>query len=113
MYSVEQIKAIGKERTHESFARLLKIFSSDVPIDIKREAVSSIGRHTDSDKIFDFINREAFNRDNPMELVYQMFRTCLYRSREDERFSQLRQRIIDSYHNENIDKMNAYYNFRQ
>ncbi len=113
MYSVEQIKAIGKERTPESFAKLLEIFDSDVPIDIKREAVSSIGRHTDSDKIFDFISREAFNKDNPMELVYQMFRTCLYRSREDERFSQLRQRIIDSYHNENIDKMNAYYNFRQ
>ena len=113
MYSVEQIKALGKERTPESFTKLLEIFVSNVPIDVKRETVSSIGRHTDNDRIFAFAEREAFNRDNPMEIIYQIFRTCLYKSRDDERFSQLRQKIMDYYHNENIDKMNAYYDFRQ
>ncbi len=113
MYSVEEVKAIGKERTPESFMKLLEIFGSDVPIDVKREAVSSIGRHNDSEKIFAFITREAFNRNNPMELIYQMFRTCLYRSRDDTRFSELRQKIMAFYHNENIEKMNAYYDFRQ
>lgn len=112
MYSVEQVKAIGKERTVESFNRLLEIFDSDVPIDIKREAVSSIGRHSDNNRIYDFVRTEAFNSSNPMELVYQMFRTCLYKSNEDSRFRVLCQQIIEQYHNEVIDKMNAYYEFR-
>ncbi|MBQ7545055.1 MAG: site-specific DNA-methyltransferase [Synergistaceae bacterium] len=113
MYSVEQVKAIGKERTSESFSLLLEIFGSSTDIDIRREAVSSIGRHTDNSRIYDFISREAFKKDNPMELIYQMFRTCLYKSREDERFSHLRRRIIETYHNEVIDKMDSYYMFRQ
>ena len=113
MYSVEQVKSIGKERTPESFSRLLGIFHSDESIDVRREAVSSIGRHSDNDKIFEFISREAFSKNNPMELIYQMFRTCLYKSRDDERFSQLRQKISNYYRNENIDKMSAYYDFRQ
>ena len=113
MYSVEQLKAIGKERTADSFSRLLEIFGSDVPVDIKREAVSSIGRHCDNDKIYDFVTREAFNSSNPMELIYQMFRTCLYKSNEDSRFQVLRQKIIEYYHNEVINKMNTYYEFRQ
>ena len=113
MYSVEQVKAIGKERTSDSFKKLLDIFNSDAPLDIKREAVSSIGRHSDNDKIFDFVRSEAFNSSNPMELIYQMFRTCLYKCNEDSRFQALRLKIIKQYHNEIIDKMNAYYEFRQ
>lgn len=113
MYSVEQVKAMGKNKSDENFITLLNIFNSSAPPDIKREAVSSIGRQKDSNKIFEFISREAFNKNNPMELIYQMFRTCLYRSRGDKRFSELRQKIIDIYHNENIEKMNAFYEFRQ
>ena len=113
MYSVEAVKSMAKERTPESFSRLLEIFAGNENIDVRREAVSSIGRHNDNDKIFEFISREAFNKNNPMELIYQMFRTCLYKSRDDTRFSQLRQKIRDYYHNENIDKMSAYYDFRQ
>ena len=50
MYSVEQLKALGKERTTDSFKKLLDIFNSEVPLDVKREVVSSIGRHSDSNK---------------------------------------------------------------
>ena len=61
MYSVEQVKAIGKERTAYSFNQLLEIFHSSVPIDIKREAVSSIGRHCDNNRVYEFVCAEAFN----------------------------------------------------
>lgn len=113
MYSVDDIKALGKNRTEDNFTRLLKIFAQELPIDVKREVVSSIGRHNDNNRIYDFVSREAFNESNPMELIYQMFRTCLYKSRNDTRFQELREKIIDFYRNEIIDKMNAYYNYRQ
>lgn len=45
----------------------------------------------------------------PMEQVYQIFRTCLRMSRKDERYADLKQKIMKTYHNENIEKMNAYY----
>ncbi len=113
MYSVEQVKAIGRERTPKSFERLLDIFGSDESIEVRREAVSSIGRHSDRDKIYDFVSREAFSKANPMELIYQMFRTCLYKSGEDKRFLRLRQKMMDYWHNEIMDKMSEYYDFRQ
>ncbi|MBQ4469838.1 MAG: hypothetical protein II917_06860 [Synergistaceae bacterium] len=112
MYSVEKVKAIGKLRKPESFDTLLEIFRSDKNIDVRREAVSSIGRHNDSDRIYDFLKEEAFSKNNPMELIYQMFRTCLYRSNEDGRFAHLRQKMLYFWNNEILDKMNAYYNFR-
>ena len=113
MYTVEKVKALGKVRTPESFDTLLEIFRSNAEIDVRREAVSSIGRHNDSGRIYDFLRAEAFNRENPMELVYQMFRTCLYRSKDDARFAELRREMLDFWHNEILDKMNAYYNYRQ
>ena len=113
MYTVEEVKALAKVRTPESLGTLLEIFRSDADIDVRREAVSSIGRHNNSGRIYDFLLTEAFSRDNPMELVYQMFRTCLYRSRDDARFEDLRVRMLDFWRNEILDKMNAYYDFRQ
>ena len=113
MYTVEKVKALAKVRTPESFSTLLEIFRSDSDIDVRREAVSSIGRHNDSAGIYDFLRAEAFSRANPMELVYQMFRTCLYRSRDDARFDDLRVRMLDFWRNEILDKMNAYYDYRQ
>ena len=110
MYSIEQIKALSKDIT--SFDTLIKIFKGDYPIDIKREAVSSIGRQSDNEKIYNFIQSEAFNKSNPMELIYQMFRTCLYKSRQDSRFQDLREKILAFYNNENIEKMNEFYIYR-
>jgi len=111
-YSVEQIKAMGKNKTKENFSKLLHLFFIPVlPLEIKREIVSSMGRYDYNDDIYDFISLEAFNNNNHMELIYQMFRTCLYKSGEDERFEDLRQRIMTYYDNEVINKANAFYNF--
>lgn len=103
-YSVEYIKSLGKEKIEENFYSLLQIFKEDIPIDIKREVVSSIGRQSDLDKIYDFLETEAF-KNHPMELVYQMFRTCLYKRAEDDRFKILGDKIVDYYNNEVINKM--------
>ena len=114
MYSIEQIKAMGKNRSRENFSRLLHLFFIPVlPLEIKREIVSSMGRYDYNNDIYDFISIEAFNNNNHMELIYQMFRTCLYKSAEDERFEDLRQRIITYYDNEVINKANAFYSFNK
>ena len=110
MYSIEQVKALAKDDT--KFDILLKIFTGDYPIDIKREAVSSIGRQSENGKIYNFIQSEAFNKANPMELIYQMFRTCLYKSKQDSRFQDLREKILVFYNNENLEKMNEFYIYR-
>ena len=113
MYSIEQIKALGKEKNEANLNELLRIFALPAPVEIKREIVSSIGRQNDNGKIYSFIKREAFNGNNPMDLIYQMFRTCLYKSKEDERFLSLKHEIMNYYKNENIYKMNDFYDFRQ
>ncbi len=113
MYSVEQIKAMGKEHNESNLLKLIEIFKLPNPIEIRREIVSSIGRQDNNDKVYIFMKYEAFNSENPMELIYQIFRTCLYKSKDDKRFSDLRQAIINYYHNENIKKMNDFYDFRQ
>ncbi|MBR2209211.1 MAG: site-specific DNA-methyltransferase [Synergistaceae bacterium] len=113
MFSVEQIKAMGKEHSESNLLNLIKIFKLPAPVEIRREIVSSIGRQDDNDRIFIFMEREAFNSENPMELIYQIFRTCLYKSKNDSRFSALRREIINFYKNENINKMNEFYDFRQ
>ena len=106
------IKSLGKNKTSEEFDELLSYFNQDLEMDLKREIVSSIGRQTDLDKIFDFLNREAFNN-HPMELVYQMYRTCLYKGKKDARFIELGEKIKNFYHNENINKMFSYYKYKQ
>ena len=113
MYSIEQIKAMGKDKTKANFHKLIHLFFVPIlPVEIKREIVSSIGRYNYNDAIYDFIALEAFNTNNPMDLIYQMFRTCLYKSREDKRFDDLRQRIMTYYNNEVINKADAFYNFK-
>ena len=112
MFSVEQIKAMGKNRTRENFTTLIHLFSGSVlPLEIKREVVSSIGRYDYNNEIFDFISREAF-ASHPMEVIYQMFRTCLYKSKDDKRFGDLRQKIMLHYNNEVINKADAFYSFK-
>ena len=106
------IKSLGKNKTSEEFDELLSYFNQDLEMDLKREVVSSIGRQTDLDKIFDFLTREAFNN-HPMELVYQMYRTCLYKGKKDVRFVELGEKIKNFYCNENINKMFSYYKYKQ
>lgn len=112
--SIQYIKSLGskKKRSEESLEQLKQLFNGDYEIEIKREIVSSIGRQTNNDEVLLFMTEQAFNN-NPMELVYQMYRTCLYKGKSDSRFVELGERIRNTYHNENIEKMRSYYEYRQ
>lgn len=106
-YSIEYIKSLGKEKSEENFDLLLKLFKEDMDIDIKREVVSSIGRQSNIERIIDFLNQEAFGN-HPMELIYQMFRTCLYKKDLDKRFEEIGKKILKYYDNEVLNKMDEF-----
>lgn len=110
--SIQYIKNLGKEKNIENFNLLIKLFKEDLPVDVKREIVSSIGRQNESDLIYIFLIENAFST-HPMELVYQMYRTCLYKGKNDSRFDRLGEKIKNFYNNEIINKMNSYYVYRQ
>ena len=110
--TIEYIKKLGLERKESNLNYLIKLFYEDFEIEIKREIVSSIGRQRQNDKIYKFLNKEAFNN-HYMELVYQMFRTALYKSKKDDRFIILRDRMLEYYKNEVMQKMFEYYEFKQ
>lgn len=112
--SLEYIKALGKEKSDSNLELLVEIFNQNsISVDIKREVVSSIGRQQNLDKIYKFIAEYAFKKATIMEYIYQMFRTCLYKQSIDSRFKDLKQRILDCYQNENLYKMNEYYEYSQ
>ncbi len=113
--SVQYVKSLGSVsgRSEEAFDLLVNMFNEDNEIEIKREIVSSIGRQDDNNRILDFFNRWAFDSINSMELVYQMYRTCLYKGKNDCRFIDFGERIRREYRNENIEKMKLYYEYRQ
>ena len=112
--TIQYIKSLGskKKRSRESLMELLCLFHGNYDIEIKREIVSSIGRQTLKDEVLAFISEQAFNN-NPMELVYQMYRTCLYKGKEDKRFVEIGNKIRTKYNNENINKMYNYYQYKQ
>lgn len=112
-YTIEHIKELGADKTEKNLILLINLFKQDLPVDIKREIVSSIGRQTNNDKIYEFIAEYAFKKSTIMEYIYQMFRTCLYKSKKDSRFKNLQQRIIEFYENENLYKMQDFYEYRQ
>jgi DNA modification methylase len=111
-YTIEYIKSLGKIKDSLNTELLLKMFKEDLPNDIKREIASSIGRQNDNDRIILFIEKE-FLSGHPMEIVYQMFRTCLYKKNFDSRFGELGERIRNAYKNEVLDKMSDYYNSKK
>lgn len=112
-YSLEYIKSLGKEKSDSNLQLLIKLFKqNNLSVDIKREIVSSIGRQQNLDEIYKFIAEYAFKKTTIMEYIYQMFRTCLYKQSFDLRFKLLKERIIDCYQNENLYKMNEYYEYR-
>lgn len=110
--TVESIKKLGLERTEYNLNYLIMLFYEDFEIEIKREIVSSIGRQKQNDKIYDFLSKEAF-KSHYMEIVYQMFRTALYKAKDDDRFMDLRDKMLVHYNNEVMQKMFEYYEFRQ
>lgn len=112
--SIQSIKKLGLEKSDSNLNKLIKIFYENqyIDIDLKREIVSSIGRQKDNDKIYEFLNQEAFKK-HYMEVIYQMFRTCLYKAKKEQRFKDLRDRILNYYNNEVMNKMFEYYEYRQ
>lgn len=112
-YSLEDIKSLGKEKSEENIDTLLFLYGQDLDVSLKREVVSSIGRQTNLDRVYAFIAENAFQDATIMEYIYQMFRTCLYRSRQDIRFDNLRKQMLEFYHNEVLNKMQEFYDFKK
>nr|WP_198407668.1 hypothetical protein [Candidatus Endomicrobium trichonymphae] len=109
--NIEYIKQLGKEKSEENLNKLLLFYNSILPLDIKREVVSSIGRQQNDKKIYEFIMKEGFKK-TYMELVYQMFRTTLYRFSKIE-FQELGNRLLSFYNNEVMHKMYEYFLHRK
>ncbi len=105
--TVEVIKNLGKEKTSDNLDKLISFFNLNLPFIVKREIISSIGRHADHYKIKSFIESNVFNN-IPMDFVYQMYRTTLYRSNISE-FDDLKSQIEDFYDNEVIERMRYFY----
>lgn len=110
IFSLEDIKKLGSLSNKESFDKLLELYFSINDVSLKREIVSSIGRQNDKDRIFLFIKDNVYNA-GCMDVVYQMFRTCLYNSK-DKRFLDLQKDIMNYYENEVLIKMLEYYTYR-
>ena len=111
-YSVAQIKNLGLVRSSENLQTLLKLYDEVTDIEVKREIVSSIGRQRDDKIIFDFISANVFDC-GFMELVYQMYRTCLYKGKVNADFQKLGDDIKNYFDNEVLNKMREYFDYRQ
>ena len=111
--SIKHIKELGLLHTAENLQFLLSAYSDDkLNIEQKCEITSSIGRQKEDDKIYDFINKNVFNEKQCMDIVYQMYRTCLYKN-DVEKFRLLGEKICAYYDNEVIKKMKEYFDYRQ
>lgn len=117
MLTVESIKALGtaQARSEENLDYLIKLFVDDagankIPVEIKREIVSSIGRQNNKEKVKEFLLTWAIHRGNDcMDVIYQMFRTALYLRGNDPCMYELIEEMRDFYQNEIIEKMYSYY----
>lgn len=111
-YTVAQIKNLGLVRSAENLQTLLKLYNEVTDIEVKREIVSSIGRQTDNKIIFGFIRENVFTC-GFMDLVYQMYRTCLYKGKTCAEFEKLGDEIKLYFNNEVLNKMREYFDYRQ
>ena len=111
-YTVPEIKNLGLVRSEENLQTLLEIYDKVDDIEIKREIVSSIGRQKNDKIIFDFIKNHVYNC-GFMDIVYQMYRTCLYKGRTNTEFKNLGAEIKSYFNNEVLDKMHEYFYYRQ
>lgn len=110
--TIYEIKKLGSIKNHKNLDVLIDLFHKPFSIEIKREIASSIGRQNDNDKIYNFLEKNAF-KENFMEIIYQFFRTTLYKSKTDDRFVVLRDKMLNYYHNEVMYKMKFYYDYKQ
>lgn len=104
--TLESIKQLGKNKKGENFDKLIKLYNEDLPVKLKREVVSSIGRQKNDKRVYTFLKSNAFEK-NYMDVIYQMFRTTLYKY-NDKRFKKLCEQMKDFYNNEIMNKMYDY-----
>ena len=110
-YTLLEIKELGLIKSEENIDILLSIFYDDYNIELKREIVSSIGKQKNDYKILKFIEDNVYNC-GFMDLVYQMYRTCLYKQKDNIDFQKLGEDIENYFDNEVIKKMKLYYEYR-
>lgn len=108
--TIEKVKQLGANPSEENLDKLISLYTKEYDTNIYREIVSSIGRQNNKDKILHFIEDNVFNC-RVMEIVYQMFRTCLYNS-SDNRFMELQTKILSYFDNEMLYKMQSFYKYR-
>lgn len=106
MLTLSGVKALGANKSEDSLNTLLSLYEQqDVSIDIRREIVSSIGRQLDNSIIYKFIKNNVYTC-NCMDIVYQMYRTCLYK--KEKCFNELASDIESYFDNEMIYKMKKF-----
>ena len=110
--TIPEIKNLGLVRSEENLQTLLKLYAEIDDIDLKREIVSSIGRQKNDKIIFDFIKNHVYSC-GFMDLVYQMYRTCLYKSRTNLEFKELGAEIKAHFNNEVLNKMCEYFSYKK
>lgn len=110
--TLSEIKNLGLVRSDENLQLLLKLYAEVADIELRREIVSSIGRQTNDAVILQFIRENVYSC-GFMELVYQMYRTCLYKGKSNADFQTLGDDIKNFFNNEVLNKMHDYYRFRQ
>lgn len=111
--TIEFIKSLGKEKTDENLNTLIGYyFDQTIPLDLKREVISSIGRQKNKTKVLEFLQQIVFLKTNSMDMIYQAYRTCLYNN-EIKGFFELGNQIESFYKNEIIEKMKFFYNYKK
>ncbi|MEI0524629.1 site-specific DNA-methyltransferase [Brachyspira murdochii] len=111
-YTLSDIKELGLKKSDGNLDLLISMFNSDnFNIELKREIVSSIGRQKNDEKILNFIKNNVYSC-NIMELVYQMYRTCLYKQKNNYNFHKLGDDIYNYFDNEVLIKMKKYYEYK-
>ena len=103
--TLENIKNLGTNKSENNLDLLIDLFNNtkSIKFDVKREVISSIGRQSNEQKIYNFIKLNVFNC-GYMELVYQMYRTCLYKSK-NYKFKLLADEIYKYFNNEVLIKI--------
>ena len=111
--SIQDIKNLGLIHTTDNLQFLISIYNDNTyNTEQKCEIVSSIGRQIDNDKIYEFIHNNVFKEQQCMDIIYQMYRTCLCKN-NIEKFRLLGEKIYNYYNNEIIKKMKEYFDYEK
>ena len=106
------IKGLGKIKSEENLDKLIELYRSQSNIEFKREIISSIGRQKNNEKILLFIKDNVYQC-GIMDLVYQMYRTCLYKEKTNNAFNKLGKEIYNYFDNEVLKKMKYFIDYKQ